>query len=372
MSKNDNEKFQIDVIWNKVKEILKGKIDEFWYVKEIEPLKLLCINGTEAVIKGQSAYSNASVEEDYGPLIEAVLKDVTGQSLSVSYDPSFPKPESKMYDLSENEIIWEKTKKICRIELSPLLYKMWIKPLRVKSFDNCRMTIATDSVFKKDIIEEQFSQIIQNALVEVTGITSIQLSIVVEPTTPAPLLTNELYVRLGWSQNGIDRLKCFTFDNFPETQENMLAVASIRDAIDHPGDHTPLIICGITEDERIHLWNAIVNYFAETAPSTIIVLKMIETFLDEMIMDRRNNTNRYHKQYDQAEFLIFGDFEFIERGNVTQDECYQILQRMTMENKQVILFSASPISALQLANENLKRLLDSGTIVSIPKQDISE
>ena len=366
---NEINNSQANATWEKAKEILKRMIPEERFTREIEPLELKSINETDAVIKGKSAYSNNSVEYEYGLLIQDVLEEIAGHSLHLSFSPSFPKPETNIQELSEEEIIWEKAKKICRKKLSPPLFRMWIdESLKVKSFDDNEMVLVINSRFKKEIVEEQFGQMIQNALSEVTG-TSVQLSIIIEPSPPAPQVENELFRRLGWDQNVIDRTKAFTFDNFPETTENKRALASIRTAVDHPEkDLNPLFVYGLTRDEHIHLWHAIINIFADKNSSIFFVPQVAEMFIDEMIMDAKNNTNQYHKKYDQAEFLIISHFECIESSEYVQGEFSKMLDRMVMENKQIIVFSNRPINDLQLKNEDLKRLIASSTVVSVPKQ----
>lgn len=265
-------------------------------------------------------------------------------------------------DLVQANILWKKAKAVIRANnKNNTLADMIIDQTEVKSFENNLMVLEADekSIF---LVEMMFGEMIQNTLTDLAG-TPIEVSYVKKEYVSD---LNAVYKKLGWDQSLVYMKKGYTFDNFTKTEGNKSALTAVLNAVKYPGTGSnPLFISGGSKEERHHLSFAIVNYLAATNSSLTPIFKSLESLINEIILDRRNNTRQYHEKYDQAEFFVLVDFALVKGLSYVQQELYMILQRMRDENKQVIVISNEAIDYSQYENEDLKDLIKTSSVVPI-------
>lgn len=165
--------------------------------------------------------------------------------------------------------------------------------------------------------------------------------------------------------------KKYTFDTFVVGTSNEIAHAACRAVASRPGEaYNPLFIYGGVGLGKTHLLQAVGNAILEANPSFTVMYVASEKFANEFVESlQEQTTQQFKKRYRNVDVLIIDDVQFFAGKDKTQEELFYTFNALYGQNKQLILSSDRPASAIPTLQERLSSRLASGMIVDIKKPD---
>ncbi len=173
------------------------------------------------------------------------------------------------------------------------------------------------------------------------------------------------------SSSSIPLNKKYTFETFVVGTSNEIAHAAGRAVANRPGEaYNPLFIYGGVGLGKTHLLQAIGNAILEANPSFIVTYVASEKFANEFVESLQEQTmQQFKKRYRNVDVLIVDDVQFFAGKDKTQEELFYTFNSLYGQNKQLILSSDRPPSAIPTLQERLSSRLAAGMIVDVKKPD---
>lgn len=165
--------------------------------------------------------------------------------------------------------------------------------------------------------------------------------------------------------------KKYTFNTFVVGTSNEIAHAACRAVANRPGEaYNPLFIYGGVGLGKTHLLQAVGNAILEANPSFTVMYVASEKFANEFVESlQEQTTQQFKKRYRNVDVLIVDDVQFFAGKDKTQEELFYTFNSLYGQNKQLILSSDRPPSAIPTLQERLSSRLAAGMIVDIKKPD---
>ncbi len=254
--------------------------------------------------------------------------------------------------------------------VSNAVLSTWIKDLVPIDFDGDCIQLQASSDFKKNIIDNRFSNEISKACEAVIGFP-IQVNVTVDATsskanaskTPADYDDNNISVK-----NELDASKFEpTFNNFIVGSTNQFAYVAAVAVTNNPGSvHNPLFIYGASGLGKTHLLKAIRYETKRKNPTMNIIYTSGENFLNEMINHMGDkNMAVFHEKYRSADILLMDDIQFIGKTSVAQEEFFYTFEALINQGKQIVLTSDRPPKDIPTLEERLRSRFIQGLLADI-------
>lgn len=288
--------------------------------------------------------------------------------------------------------------------------------LKPQAMSDGFLMLTVENSFLKNWAERSFSSVIQRALEEIYHIPftivveideeqesqqpvvqhvqpAVQPSVQAQPISQAvvPPVTQQPQVQLETSTTvnadltaqpaetiaqkpSIDTinptLPTLTFENFVIGESNRMAYSMAVEVAEVPGSITlnPLFIYGKSGLGKTHLMRAIQNYINETQPElrTIYVdsEELISGYADAGAQhDKEKSSYKNFKNfYETADVLLIDDIQFLQGKKQTLDIVFQILNKMIIQGKQIVLSADRAPKNIDLDERYSSRFLQGGTI----------
>jgi chromosomal replication initiator protein len=191
-----------------------------------------------------------------------------------------------------------------------------------------------------------------------------------EVSEPAPS-----FEKIGTRENNhpssIPFNKNYTFETFVVGTSNEIAHAACRAVAARPGEaYNPLFIYGGVGLGKTHLLQAVGNAVKEANPNFTVLYVASEKFTNEFVESLKNHTTQeFKKRYRNVDVLIIDDVQFFAGKDKTQEELFYTFNALHGQNKQLILSSDRPPSAIPTLQERLSSRLSAGMIADVKKPD---
>lgn len=164
----------------------------------------------------------------------------------------------------------------------------------------------------------------------------------------------------------------YTFDSFVVGSSNELAYAAIQAIIKDVGKkYNPLFIYGGVGLGKTHLIQAAGNAIREAYQNKIQVYYITsEKFINDVVWAVRNKrTEDIKKKYRNVDVLIIDDIQFIGGKAATEMEFFHTFNALHENNKQIIMSSDRPPSAIPTLEERLRSRFEGGMIADVGYPD---
>ena len=294
-------------------------------------------------------------------------------------------------------------------EVSPQLYRNWIKPLVCLGFDEGEhvLRLAAPNQFKLNWVKDQYGAQIARIAAELID-PQVRIHFVVqgvadadgaaargfapaeppkagaEPTESRATGTRERGNGLGIGNGdpaaglraGIDehsRLNHeLTFENFVTGKANQMARAAALQVADRPGTaYNPLFIYGGVGLGKTHLMHAVGNSVLERVPNARIRYIHAQEFFDEMVRAiQRKASEQLREAYQTLDLLLIDDIQFLANKPRTQEEFFYTFEALFAARKQIIITSDTYPKEMVGIEERLVSRFDSGLIVAIEPPEL--
>ncbi|HSX24485.1 MAG TPA: chromosomal replication initiator protein DnaA [Candidatus Andersenbacteria bacterium] len=173
------------------------------------------------------------------------------------------------------------------------------------------------------------------------------------------------------SPSSIPLNKKYTFETFVVGTSNEIAHAACRAVAEHPGEtYNPLFIYGGVGLGKTHLLQAVGNAVIAANPGFTVMYVASEKFANEFVESLREGTiQQFKKRYRDVDMFIIDDVQFFAGKDKTQEELFYTFNTLHNQNKQIILSSDRPPSAIPALQERLSSRLAAGMIADVKRPD---
>lgn len=268
--------------------------------------------------------------------------------------------------------IWQKSLNLIKTELTEVSFNTWLKPLEPLSLKGSTVYLAVANDFSKGILEARYSNLIINALKQVTS-----QEYHLEFTVPG----SEQFLKASRSTQHERNLDAFdilnlnpkyVFDTFVIGNSNRFAHAASLAVAESPAKaYNPLFIYGGVGLGKTHLMHAIGHFILSQNPNSKVVYVSSEKFTNELINSIRDDKNvEFRNKYRNVDVLLVDDIQFIAGKERTQEEFFHTFNALHEANKQIIISSDRPPKEIPTLEDRLRSRFEWGLITDIQPPDL--
>ncbi|OGY36729.1 MAG: hypothetical protein A3E36_04115 [Candidatus Andersenbacteria bacterium RIFCSPHIGHO2_12_FULL_45_11b] len=290
--------------------------------------------------------------------------------------------------------LWKVALDQLELRVSKGNFLTWFRNTNIKDRANGLVTIETQNPFAYEWLSKKYQPLILEILQGVdTTISDVRFSvasktterriakknlrIVAQKNTPKLSATEPSLHQIAsntrriTSPSSIPLNKKYTFETFVVGTSNEIAHAACRAVAEHPGEtYNPLFIYGGVGLGKTHLLQAVGNAVVAANPNFIVMYVASEKFANEFVESLREGTiQNFKKRYRDVDMFIIDDVQFFAGKDKTQEELFYTFNTLHNQNKQIILSSDRPPSAIPALQERLSSRLAAGMISDIKRPD---
>ncbi|MBI2064026.1 MAG: chromosomal replication initiator protein DnaA [Candidatus Yanofskybacteria bacterium] len=276
-----------------------------------------------------------------------------------------------------NEELWKAVLTEMELSLSRANFTTWFKGTSLLTNNNGSVLVSVPNGFVKEWLENKFGkqilQTVRNLQPEIRevkyAIGGIHIGLAMQKKDFAQFMpdkTNE-----DRSDADIDKLtnlnKRYTFGSFVVGSNNELAhAASLAISKNLGRVYNPLFIYGGVGLGKTHLLQAVGNQVASISQDKKVCYISSERLTADIVESLKNKTIEEMKQrYAKLDLLIIDDIQFIAGKERTQDIFFATFNELYGKNKQIVLSSDRPPSAIPALEERLRSRFEGGMIADI-------
>lgn len=283
--------------------------------------------------------------------------------------------------MSELEKIWSDVSENLRgVINNDSVFKDYIAVNKPISLTEDKLTLSVENSFLATWIENNYRDLISNALTIATGSKHSIVWVVEEQVNQEPPPQPEALVKKAESvkpkvisdarrqanSNCIGSLNPeFTFDEFVVGPSNSFTHAAAVAVSKSPGKaYNPLFIYGDTGLGKTHLMQAVGHDLLNKGKKIAYVTT--ETLLNEYsdaIM--RNKTLEFRNKYRQVDLMMIDDIQFFANKPGVQEEFFHTFNALYQANKQIIITSDRPASEVVGLEKRLVSRFNAGLSVEM-------
>lgn len=260
-------------------------------------------------------------------------------------------------------------------EIKPVLFKTFIKPLKVYDEDDDSVTILLDDVvYQHDdsMMKEKYYTFIKNTIEEVTG-KSYELKFIfndeIASYNDRKLMGNQLKERAAIANLNPN----YTFDNFVVGANNKLAHAAALSVAENPNTKwNPLFLYGGVGLGKTHLMHSIAHYILENQKEASVLYVTSEQFTNEVIETIKEGvlaSKEFRKKYRNIDALLIDDIQFVIGKERTEEEFFHTFNELYQAGKRIIISSDRPPKDFTNIEDRIRSRFGSGMIADIQPPD---
>ncbi|MBI2670280.1 MAG: chromosomal replication initiator protein DnaA [Candidatus Yanofskybacteria bacterium] len=276
-----------------------------------------------------------------------------------------------------NEELWKAVLTEMELSLSRANFTTWFKGTSLLANNSNSVLVSVPNGFVKEWLENKFGrqilQTIRSLRPEIREVKytigGIRVGLAMQKKDFAqfvPEKTNE-----DKSDADIDKLtnlnKRYTFGSFVVGSNNELAYAASLAITKNLGKvYNPLFIYGGVGLGKTHLLQAVGNQAISTDQNKKVCYISSERLTADIVESLKNKTIEEMKQrYAKLDLLIIDDIQFIAGKERTQDIFFATFNELYGKNRQIVLSSDRPPSAIPALEERLRSRFEGGMIADI-------
>ena len=162
----------------------------------------------------------------------------------------------------------------------------------------------------------------------------------------------------------------YTFDTFIVGSFNELAHAAALAVSERPGlTYNPLFINSDVGLGKTHLLHAIGHRVRSSGLS--LIYATTEEFTNDYIKAiREGRTEEFRDRYRSTDVLLLDDIQFLIGKEQTQEGFFHTFNVLHMTNRQIVITSDRPVTALTLLEDRVRSRLSGGLVVDVQPPDL--
>lgn len=277
-------------------------------------------------------------------------------------------------NLNINEI-WAALLKKLENSLGKDVCEMWIKPMKIISFNGGILKIELPSEVWLKTIKDRYENSLLEALTEILNTTfSIEYTIT-SKEDPSRDDYHSLPETYSYQSRNpfINKLNSyFTFEGFIEGPSNRFAYKASEAVVKKMGERSnnPFVIFSAPGLGKTHLLHAIGNQILKEKPFAKVLYMSGEGFVSEYIESLQKSTqDSFRKKYRSLDCLLIDDIQFVVGKERCEEEFFYTFNSLFDNRKQIVLTSDRTPNQLGLSERLSSRLL-SGIVAEIKRPDL--
>lgn len=255
-----------------------------------------------------------------------------------------------------NTEIWDPCLHYFEAHVNKESFYTWLKPTWLLRVTDDTLTIGVPNKFVADWVKAHYSELIGQALNEVTG-RSWQCEFEIHSrlgsgnggsarTRPSRVAAKSAVsapppVRLEADARASASLsKRYTFESFVVGESNQLAHAAAKAVAEDPAKtkFNPLCIYGTVGLGKTHLAQAIGNALLKTNPGAKVLYVTSEQFTNDFIFSlAKNTTSEFTERYRSVDVLLIDDIQFFAGKESTQVQFFHTFNTLYQNGKQIVM-----------------------------------
>lgn len=270
--------------------------------------------------------------------------------------------------------MWTKALELIHDRINTHSFDTWFRPTRQLSLHEGEITLEVPSRFTRDWLNDHYSALIENSLVQVLG-QPIKVNWSIRnqkgPDLPRVGKPREREKRPEPERPSFLNPR-YVFDNFVVGASNQFAHAACLAAAELPGKaYNPLFIYGGVGLGKTHLLHAIGNFLFERAPNVRLYYTSCENFMNELISSiQRDRMAEFRNKYRNMDLLLVDDIQFIAGKDRTQEEFFHTFNALHESRKQIVISSDRFPKEIPTLEERLRSRFEGGLIADIQAPDL--
>lgn len=283
--------------------------------------------------------------------------------------------------------IWDAALGELQMQVTRPAYETWLKRTQGIARDNGTFVVGTSDAFVSEMLKTQMYAPIQRALEHVLGeAVSVRFQVAaVGENAPeqaqsganGDALANDAVSQPAPAVAHINAQAPtaalnarYTFDRFIVGKSNELAHAAAQAVAGNPGAvYNPLVLYSDVGLGKTHLLHAIGHHVLAKGMS--LIYATTEEFTNEYIRAiREGRTEDFRLRYRNADLLLLDDIQFLIGKEQTQEGFFHTFNALHMSNRQIVITSDRPVTALKLLEERISSRLSGGLVADIQPPDL--
>ncbi len=264
--------------------------------------------------------------------------------------------------------IWEAVCEECKKTITEVAFNCFFKDLKPVSFNSGEFVISINNEYMRTVIEDNYTEILKNALKNVTGI-NVNVAIIYEDE-------EEKIKNVEQFSEGLSFEDFFTFQNFIVGSTNRFAHAASLAVAENPSvTYNPLVIYGPSGVGKTHLMLAIKNHIKKKFPQKKIEYIRSEEFTNQLIHALQEGKlglgtmDDFRTKYRNLDVLFIDDIHFIAGKEQTQEEVFNTFNTLLQNNKQIVVTLDRPPREVKTLNDRIRSRLEGGMFADITTPD---
>ena len=283
--------------------------------------------------------------------------------------------------------IWDAALGELQLHVTRPAYETWLKRTQGIARDNGTFIVGTSDAFVSEMLKTQMYAPIQRALEHVLGepvAVRFQVAHVgedapaqaqsganVDASANDAVSQSAPAVAPTYANAPAAALNArYTFDRFIVGKSNELAHAAAQAVAGNPGAvYNPLVLYSDVGLGKTHLLHAIGHHVLAKGMS--LIYATTEEFTNEYIRAiREGRTEDFRLRYRNADLLLLDDIQFLIGKEQTQEGFFHTFNALHMSNRQIVITSDRPVTALKLLEERISSRLSGGLVADIQPPDL--
>lgn len=283
--------------------------------------------------------------------------------------------------------LWESVLAQLQFQVSKANFATWLKNTKIAQITEESILIAVPNTFSREWLSKKYHHLIFTVLKEVAPeIKKIEYVVQKDFSTPSPSKKSSSQTATSETQQeSFESLRVdpqtnlnprYTFERFVVAPFNELAQASAWAVAKNPGhSYNPLLIYGGVGLGKTHLLQAIGNEVKSQKKCKVKYLSA-ENLVSSIVNSIRNNRlagsnsiAELKQSFYHLDLLIIDDVQFLAGKEKTQEEFFHIFNALYEHNKQIVLSSDRPPSAIATLEKRLRSRFEGGMVADISQPD---
>ena len=280
--------------------------------------------------------------------------------------------EGKKYKMAVTSVsdIWQLICEECKKIITQVAFDCFIEELKPVSFQNGEMTIACKEDYERDILEQNYTEILEKSGKAAMGF-DVKITFVVEAEEEDIILAEKY-------SEGLSFEDFFTFENFVVGSNNHFAYAASLAVAESPAvisSYNPLVIYGPSGVGKTHLMLAIKNLMKKNCPYKRIEYIRSEDFTNQLITALQDGKlgigtiEDFRNRFRNADVLLIDDIHFIAGKEQTQEEFFNTFNTLIQHNKQIVVTVDRPPKDIKTLDDRIRSRLEGGLFADILAPD---
>ncbi len=277
------------------------------------------------------------------------------------------------------ETLWDKALSLVNQKINQQSFDTWFSPTSQCSYTEGILKIFVPSVFVAEWLSDNYSDIINDSIVELAQGT-IEVEFIVKAAEEGRII-KKIPTEIQNKPTAIEKENIlytsnlnprYTFDRFVVGPCNQFANAASLAVADQPAKaYNPLYIYGGVGLGKTHLLHAIGHAIKNKNSNLKICYKSSEEFTNELINAIRfDKMIPFRSKYRSVDVLLIDDVQFISGKERTQEEFFHTFNSLHEAHKQIVISSDCPPKDITNIEERLRSRFGWGLIADIQSPDL--